>query len=218
MLRKYVSGKVFFVVLLCLIVSLISSAAFAASKTIVFTNNQWDSQMFHNAVARFIVENVFDGYEVELSTGSSTLNWQGIINGDVDLDIESWTDNVATYADDVAGGDIIPLGILVPDSAQGYYVPRYMIEGDPDRGIKPMTPDLKNVADLAKYAAIFKDPEDSAKGRIYGSIPGWMIDTIMYKKYEYYKLNEGYSYFRVGSEAVLFASLAVCRIHGIRLT
>lgn len=208
MLRKYVSGKVFFVVLLCLIVSLISSAAFAASKTIVFTNNQWDSQMFHNAVARFIVENVFDGYEVELSTGSSTLNWQGIINGDVDLDIESWTDNVATYADDVAGGDIIPLGILVPDSAQGYYVPRYMIEGDPDRGIKPMTPDLKNVADLAKYAAIFKDPEDSAKGRIYGSIPGWMIDTIMYKKYEYYKLNETYNYFRVGSEAVLFASLA----------
>jgi glycine betaine/proline transport system permease protein/glycine betaine/proline transport system substrate-binding protein len=182
--------------------------AFAAPKTIVFTNNQWDSQMFHNELAKFIVENGFEGYRVELSTGSSTLNWQGIINGDVDLDIESWTDNVATYEDDVARKDIIPLGILVPDSAQGFYVPRYMIEGDPARGIEPLTPDLKNVWDLVKYADVFEDPEDPSRGRLYGAIPGWMIDEILYKKYEYYKLNEGYNYFRVGSEAVLFASLA----------
>ncbi|MDR1379553.1 MAG: ABC transporter substrate-binding protein [Synergistaceae bacterium] len=182
--------------------------AFAASKTIVFTNNQWDSQMFHNELAKFIVENGFEGYRVELSTGSTTLNWQGIINGDVDLDIESWTDNVATYNDDVARKDIIPLGILVPDSAQGFYVPRYVIEGDPARGIKPLIPDLKNVWDLIKYADVFKDPEDSSRGRIYGAIPGWMIDEVLHNKYEYYKLNEGYNYFRVGSEAVLFASLA----------
>ena len=180
----------------------------AAPKTIVFTSNQWDSQMFHNAVARFIVENAFDGYKVEISTGSTTLNWQAMINGDVDVDIESWTDNIATYEKDVERGDIVPIGTLVPDSAQGYYVPRYMIEGDPARGIEPLTPDLKTVADLAKYAAVFKDPEDPSKGRLYGAVPGWMIDGIMYKKYEYYKLNEGYNYFRVGSEAVLFASLA----------
>jgi glycine betaine/proline transport system permease protein/glycine betaine/proline transport system substrate-binding protein len=183
-------------------------SAAESPKTIVFTNNQWDSQMFHNEVAKFIVENAFDGYTVNLSTGSSTLNWQGLINGDVDLDIESWTDNVATYDDDVAAKDIIPLGILVPDSAQGFYVPRYMIEGDPERGIEPLTPDLKNVADLVRYADVFKDPEEPGRGRIYGAIPGWMIDGVLYKKYEYYKLNAGYNYFRVGSEAVLFASLA----------
>ena len=180
----------------------------AAPQQIVFTNNQWDSQMFHNEIAKFIVENGFDGYEVALSTGSSTLNWQGMINGDVDLDIESWTDNVATYADDTARGDIVPLGVLVPDSAQGYYVPRYVIEGDPARGIKAVAPDLKSVADLAKYADVFKDPENPNLGRIYGAIPGWMIDGIIYKKYMHYNLNVGYNYFRVGSEAVLFASLA----------
>jgi ABC-type proline/glycine betaine transport system substrate-binding protein len=83
-----------------------------------------------------------------------------------------------------------------------------MIEGDPERGIEPLTPDLKNVADLVRYAGVFKDPEEPGRGRLYGSIPGWMIDGILFKKYEYYKLNEGYNYFRVGSEAVLFASLA----------
>jgi len=185
------------------------SAAVAAPKQIVFTNNQWDSQMFHNELAKFVVENGFDGYEVEFSTGSSTLNWQGMINGDVDLDIESWTDNVATYTDDVARGDIVPLGVLVPDSAQGFYVPRYMIEGDSARSIEPMTPDLKYVEDLVKYAGVFKDPENPSKGRIYGAVPGWMIDEIMYKKYLHYKLDAaGYNYFRLGSEAVLFASLA----------
>jgi glycine betaine/proline transport system permease protein/glycine betaine/proline transport system substrate-binding protein len=202
-------ARVFFV--LSLIVAFGAAVPFsaaAASKTIVFTNNQWDSQMFHNELAKFIVENVFDGYEVRFSTGSSTLNWQGLINGDVDLGVECWTDNVATYKDDVAAGDIIPLGILVPDSAQGFYIPRYMIEGDPERGIEPRTPDLKSVADLVRYADVFKDPEEPGRGRIYGAIPGWMIDGILFKKYEYYKLNEGYNYFRVGSEAMLFASLA----------
>ena len=164
--------------------------------------------MFHNEVAKFIVENGFDGYSVEFSTGSSSLNWQGLINGDVDLDIESWTDNVATYKEDVARKDIVPLGVLVPDSAQGLFVPRYMIEGDAKRGIKPVTPDLRTVADLARYHKVFKDPEDRSKGRIYGAIPGWMIDEVLYKKFLYYKLDKNYNYFRVGSEAVLFASLA----------
>ena len=183
-------------------------AAWAAPKRIVFSNSQWDSQMFHNEVCKFIVENGFDGYKVDYSTGSSTLNWQGIINGDVDFTLECWWDNVATFADDVARGDVIPLGVNVPDSAQGFYVPRYMIEGDPARGIEPMTPGLRSVADLAKYPHVFKDPENPAKGRIYGAIPGWMIDNTMYKKYLYYKLDAGYNYFRVGSEPVLFASLA----------
>jgi len=202
--------RALFVLLSAMIVSgtTLSPVSAAAPQTILFTDNQWDSQMFHNELAKFIVENAFEGYKVEFSTGSSTLNWQGMINGDVDLDIESWTDNVATYEDDVARKDIVPLGILVPDSAQGLYVPRYMIEGDPARGIEPLTPNLKNVADLVGHADVFKDPEDPGRGRLYGAIPGWMIDEILYKKYEHYGLNEEYNYFRVGSEAVLFASLA----------
>src|SRR5690554_2025327 len=104
-------------------------------KTITVTNNGWDSQMLHNEIAKFIVLNGYDNYDFQVSTGSSTMNWQAIIAGDVDLDIESWTDNVATYPEDVANGDIVDVGVLVPDSAQGLYVPRYVIEGDPERGI-----------------------------------------------------------------------------------
>jgi glycine betaine/proline transport system permease protein/glycine betaine/proline transport system substrate-binding protein len=135
------------------------------------------------------------------------MNWQAIIAGDVDLDIESWTDNVATYEDDKANGDIVDVGILVPDSAQGLYVPRYVIEGDSQRGIEPFAPDLRTVEDLKKYTDVFPDDEEPERGRVYGSIPGWMADEILYKKYEYYGLDESFNYVRLGSEATLFASL-----------
>jgi len=135
------------------------------------------------------------------------MNWQAIIACDVDLDIESWTDNVATYEEDKANGDIVDVGILVPDSAQGLYVPRYVIEGDSQRGIEPAAPALKTVKDLKKYPDVFPDDEEPGRGRIYGSIPGWMADEILYKKYEYYGLDEYFNYVRLGSEATLFASL-----------
>ena len=131
-------------VLLLLVMALICTMpAQAFAKTeIVVTDNGWDSQKLHNEIARIIVENAYDGYVLKTSTASSTMNWQAIIAGDVDLDIESWTDNVATYPKDVANGDIVDVGVLAPDSNQGFYVPRYVIEGDAKRGIKPMAPGL----------------------------------------------------------------------------
>ena len=74
--------------------------------------------------------------------------------------METWTDSIATYADDVKNGNVIELSVNYDDNAQGLYVPRYVIEGDPGRGIEPMAPDLKTVEDLKKYSHIFTDPDD----------------------------------------------------------
>lgn len=175
---------------------------------IVATDNQWDSQKLHNAIAELVIEHAFDGYEFDVSTASTAMNWQSLMAGDIDIDIESWTDNVATYPDDIAEGRVIDLGILMSDGKQGIYVPRYMIEGDPERGIEATAPDLRSVTDIKNYAALVPDPEDSSKGALYGSIPGWMADEILYNKYEFYGLNETFNYIRLGSEATLFASLA----------
>lgn len=178
-----------------------------AALIITTTDNGWDSQKFHNAVAKLVVENAFDGYEVQFSTASSTMNWQSIIAGDIDLDIESWTDNVATYPDDKAAGKVVDVGVLVPDSAQGLYVPRYVIEGDAAAGIAPVAPGLRHVRDLKKYAHLFPDDENPGKGRIFGGLPGWMADEVLYKKYLHYGLDKEYKYTRLGSEASLFTSL-----------
>lgn len=174
---------------------------------IVATDNGWDSQKIHNAIAEVVVENAYDGYDFNVSTATSTMNWQSIISGDVDLDIECWTENIDSYPDDLANGDVIAVGTIVPDSAQGIYVPRYVIEGDSSRGIEASAPDLKTVEDLKNYVSVFPDDDDRSKGRLYGSIPGWMADEVLYNKYEYYGLDESYNYIRLGSEATLFASL-----------
>ena len=105
-------------------------------KEIVFSQNGWDSQTLHNEIAKLVVENGYEGYSVKQSVASSNMNWQALLDGEVHLDIESWTDNVVSYPDDIASGKIVDLGDLVPDSLSGLYVLRYVIEGYGDRGMK----------------------------------------------------------------------------------
>lgn len=207
-MKKGLALPIMYIIALVVIIMLSGCVPKSETMLIKATDNGWDSQMLHNEIARYIVQNGFEGYAFETSSGSSTMNWQALVSGDIDLDIESWTENVATYQEDLASGAIVELGVLVPDSAQGLYVPRYVIEGDASRGIAAMAPDLKTVKDLKNYPQLFPDDEEKGKGRIYGSIPGWMADEVLYKKYTAYGLDGLYTYTRLGSEATLFASLA----------
>lgn len=175
--------------------------------TIIFAEQGWDSVRFHDAVAMFIVEKAF-GYKVEEVSGSTSVTYAALLNGEVDVFMEMWSDNLAFYKGDVKAGKIIELGVNFDDNAQGLYVPRYVIEGDLTRGIAPMAPDLKHVADLKGLKNVFKDPEAPGKGRIYGAIPGWQIDNNVYKKYEYYGLDKDFVYFSPGSDAALAAAFA----------
>ncbi|MDT8904013.1 ABC transporter substrate-binding protein [Anaeroselena agilis] len=175
--------------------------------TLKFADAGWDSIKFHNAVAMFIVEKGM-GYKAEEMSGTTTLTFQALKNGDIDVYMEAWTDNLATYAEDVRKGSIKELGVNFDDNAQGLYVPRYVIEGDAKRNIKPLAPGLKTVEDLKKFKQVFADPEAPGKGRIYGSIPGWEVDKILYKKYVNYGLDKDFTYFRPGSDAALAAAFA----------
>lgn len=177
------------------------------SQVIIASDNGWDSQRFHNALAKFVVENAFDGYKVEFSTASTMMNWESMKTGDVDMEIESWTDNYPTYPENKAKGEVVDVGILVPDSSLGVYVLRYVVEGDKDAGIEPMAPGLRHVRDLKNYPQVFPDIENPKKGRIYGGVPGWVTDEIFHKKYQHYGLDQNFTYVRLGSEAALFAAI-----------
>ncbi|WP_352418982.1 ABC transporter substrate-binding protein [Proteiniborus sp.] len=173
---------------------------------ITFADSGWDSIKFHNAVAGLIVEKVY-GYKWREVPGSSTVMHEGLIKGEIDVHMEVWTDNLATYESDIKESKLRELGINFDDNSQGIYVPRYVIEGDESRGIEALAPELKYVWDLKKYPDIFPDDESNNKGRIYGAIPGWEVDDIMYKKYLHYGLDENFIYFRPGSDASLAAAL-----------
>ena len=174
----------------------------------------WDSLKFHNAVVGFIAKNGY-GLETEIMNGSTPIIMTGLGRGDIDVLTEVWTDNIATYEEDIKNNKYQELGVNFDDNRQGFYVPRYVIEGDAKRGIKALAPDLKTVEDLKKYSDVFVDEEVPSKGRIYGAIPGWAIDEILFAKYNYYGLDKNYNYFRPGSDATLSASFMKAYREGV---
>ena len=165
--------------------------------SITFADVGWDSIKLNNALAGLVAEEVF-GYTWQETPGSTPISHEALISGDVDVHMEEWTDNIPAYATDLADGKFTELGINFNDNYQGFYIPRYVAD---------QYPDLKTVKDLANYAELFPDPEDSSKGIIYGGITGWSITEIMEKKVTAYGLDEYYNYFVSGSDAVLSAAM-----------
>lgn len=169
---------------------------------IVFANAGWESNQLHNAIAGTIAEEVY-GYSWDEITGSTPVTHEGLLSGEIDVHMEEWTDNVPKYVDDVEAGKIQELGVNFDDNYQGVYVPRYVIEGDEERGIEASAPDLKYFWDLKDYPEVFEDDEVEGRGRLYGAISGWEVDGILQKKYEHYGLDENFEYFPPGSDTAL---------------
>jgi len=171
--------------------------------TIVFGDVSWDSVQVHNRIAAFIIENGFDGYKADYMPGDTMPIINGIIQGDVDVDMESWHSNVIEiYEKGIASGNLIDLGKNMPDAPQGWWVPRYLIEGD-----NAAAPNLKSVADLLQYAELFKDPEDPSKGIVYGGVAGWGQLAISEEIFNENKLGETFTFGIAGSNAALAGTM-----------
>ena len=168
--------------------------------TLIFADLLWDSALFHNQVAGFILEHGY-GYEIEYIPGSTIPLFAGLTAGDIDISMEIWVENqLVAYLDAVAAGAIVDLGMNFPDSTQGWFVPTYMIEDG-------LLPEGVSVFDLPDYWELFKDPEDPTKGVFYVGDPGWECTTIDMEKMEVYGLDEYYNLFITGSGDTLAASM-----------
>jgi len=198
-----------------------ASSGFAAAmekKTIIFADFGWDSAQVHNRIAGFIIEKGLD-HAVKYVQGETILLNTALIQAKgseaPNVNMETWTENwQELYDEGLAKGQdpnsnegFVLLGANFPNSVQGWYVPRYVVEGDEERGIKPMAPGLKSVADLPKYWELFKDPEDPSKGLFHSCIPGWACAEINEKKFETYGIKENYNIMQPGSGPALAASM-----------
>lgn len=171
---------------------------------LVFADAGWESIRVHNHIAAIILEEGYGGYQKETMSGSTPATFTELRRGGIDIYMEVWKENfLEEYNEAVEQGEIEVLSVNFDDNRQGLYVPTFVIEGDEERGIEPMAPDLESVFDLPEYWELFQDPEDSSKGRIVGSPSEWAVDEILEQKVETYELDEYYNYFRPGSEATL---------------
>ncbi|BEP30047.1 ABC transporter substrate-binding protein [Helicovermis profundi] len=177
------------------------------NKKLVFADASWDSIRLHNAVAGYILEKGY-GYEIEMIPGSSPNLITAHAKGDVNIFMENWPDNLESYHTAVKDGSIVEVGVNFDDNAQGFYVPKYLIEGDESRGIKALAPDLKTVEDLNKYSELFPDQEDPGMGAIVNAPPSWAVSEVMEAKYKLYGLDKKFNLVSSGSDSALSASLS----------
>jgi len=142
-------------VLAAILASPAAQAACPIDDQIVFGGLDYGSAAFHTAVARTILEK---GYECETDAipGTTLVLNQGMARGDVDVLMEIWTANTAqAFLDAEKEGKVKRLGTTYPDAQEGWYVPRYVVEG-----ADAAAPDLKSVEQLGNYKQLFEDPED----------------------------------------------------------
>ncbi|HHT81750.1 MAG TPA: ABC transporter substrate-binding protein [Spirochaetales bacterium] len=172
-------------------------------ETIVFGDVSWDSVQVHNRIMAFIIENGLTGYKADFVPGDTLPILNGLKQGDLDVDMESWHSNFPeVYRKGVESGDIVDLGQNMPDAPQGWYVPRYLVEGP-----GAMAPDLKSVADLARYPHLFPDPEDPSKGHIYGGVAGWAQMELSEEIFEENNLGDTFNLTVAGSSAPIAATM-----------
>lgn len=176
-------------------------------ETIVFADAGWESIQLHNYIARTIIEEGYD-YDTDETTGSTAATVQGLREGDINVYMEVWTDNIKElYEESIESGDVVEVSTNFDDNDQGLYVPTYVIEGDAERDIEPMAPDLRTVEDLKDYPEVFVDPEDSSRGRIINGPSGWSVQESITEKFETYGLDETMNDFIPGSDSAAVADL-----------
>lgn len=203
---KKITSIILLIAVIALTMSGCSGETSSGKGEIAFADAGWDSIKLHNAIAGTIAEEVY-GYTWREVPGSTAVVHEGLLKGEVDAHMEVWTDNIATYMEDLADDKLKELSTNFDDNYQGVYVPRYVIEGDPERNIEASAPDLKYVWDLKDYPEVFPDDENEGMGRMYGAIPGWEVDEILHKKYLFHNLDDNFIYFRPGSEAALASAI-----------
>ena len=171
-------------------------------RDIVFGDLDWASAQFHSRVAQFILEEGYD-CSTDIIPGSTLPIYNGMARGDVDITMEIWVPNVQEWWDEeTAKGTVESVGLAYPDAVQGWFVPRYIVEGDdaPAAG-------LTSVSDLPEYTEVFQDPENPDMGRFYNCIAGWGCEDANTRKLAAYGLDEHFTNFRPGTGGALAAAI-----------
>ena len=198
-----------------IIVTLLSMPVSAAAKSVMFADLSWDSIQFHNRVIAILLEKGW-GYKAEYTFSETMPGYLGLERGDIDIIMEVWTDAQKEWWEKVQkNGKVYNAGSVFPNAVSGWYVPRYVIEGDAARNIEPVAPGLKSVEDLRKYRELFKHRENPKMARFYNAPTGWSAHTINLNKIKAYGLKDIIEPFDPGSATALATAIKAAFDRGI---
>lgn len=189
-------------------------AACGPATPVRFADQNWESAAFITHVLARILNDAFD-CATEVVPGTSAAAEAALAQNDLHVIAEIWSGRSSIIEDAIAAGSVKVVGDTLQGGAeQGWYVPEFVVKGDAERGIQPMAPDLKTWEDLARYKALFRDPESPEKGRFLNCPTGWVCETTNSRLLTLYGLDEHYTNFRAGTGAALDAAISAAHEQG----
>ena len=100
----------------------------------------------------------------------------GLERGDFHFVCCNWPSYSAELLDEYVNAEdaeVERMGTVGIVGETGWYVPSYVINGDADRGIEAVAPDLRTVSDLNQYKSIFATSDTGASGRLLEFTAAW---------------------------------------------
>ncbi len=176
-------------------------------RAVKFADGNWDSIQVLNSISAFILKEGY-GCESEMVTGDMVPLFTALARNDIDIFLDVWISNNKEIWGETESKGAVNLGVLYPDATEGWYVPRYLVEGDSKRGIEAVAPGLTSVADLPENALLFEDPEEPGKGRFLNCPIGWGCEQRNNDKIEAYGMADTFVNFKPGSGAALDSAFA----------
>jgi len=179
----------------------VQAADWCASKPVKFAGVNWESGMLLTELMGFVLQHGYD-CTIDSIPGNSITLEQALANGDIQVFAEEWIGRSEAWNKAAAAGKVVGVGAPIEGATEGWYVPRYLVEGE---GAK--APKLKSIADLGQYAELFRDPEEPGKGRFYNCPAGWTCELENTQMLQSYGLSDQYTNFRPGTGPALDAAI-----------
>lgn len=177
-----------------------------SGKEVKFAELNWESAMLLTDVLKVVLEKGYD-CKVDSLPGNSITMENALSSNDIQIFAEEWVGRSEVWNKAAAAGKVVGVGAPIVGAVEGWYVPRYVIEGDAKRKLAAKAPDLKSIGDLAKYQAVFKDAEEPGKGRFYNCPAGWTCELENSEMLKSYGLEDKYTNFRPGTGPALDAAI-----------
>src|SRR5476651_2866764 len=130
--------------------SVASLPVFAAQAPIHFADLNWESGSLITDILRIIVEKGY-GLPTDTLPGTTITLETALANNDIQVIGEEWAGRSPVWVKAEAEGKVVGLGDIVKGATEGWWVPEYVVKGDPAKGINPLAPELRSVKDLARY-------------------------------------------------------------------
>lgn len=149
-----------------------------ARGTLYLVDQDWNGQLVTTAVIQILLEQEMDHtVATKFAPADSAPLFIGLETGDFHFVCCNWPSYSASllkeYVDAEDGAKVERVGTVGIVGETGWYVPSYVIEGDAERGIDAVAPNLRTVGDLNQYASVFATSDTGNKGRLLEFTAAW---------------------------------------------